>query len=64
MVPFLLAIPDSVSPLTTVYFEPVDFFAVDFVGVDFFFAELLEATVFLGVAEVMAGVVFFEPAKA
>ena len=64
MVPLFRAMAERVSPLTTVYFEPADFLAVDFVGVDFFFAELLDATVFLGVDEVLVGVVFVAPLKA
>jgi hypothetical protein len=56
---------DSVSPLTTVYLEPEDFLpvALDFEGVDFFFAEVLEAMVFLGADEATEGVTFFVPLK-
>ena len=47
--PFFRAMAESVSPLTTVYFEPEVFLpaVLDFEGVDFFLVELVEATVFL-----------------
>ncbi len=69
--PFFLAMADKVSPLATVYLEPVDFLAVDLEGVDFFFVVLWEATVFLLEDDLEAeeedeegGGAFFVPLKA
>lgn len=56
---------ESVSPLTTVYLEPEDFFAVVFLVGDFFFAEVLEAVDFFVVEEdELDGVTFFVALKA
>ena len=66
-VPFLRAMADRVSPLTTVYLEPEDFLpvdlAVDFEEVVFFLAELLEAVDFLGVVDPWDEATFFELPK-
>lgn len=64
VLPFFRAMAERVSPFATVYLDPEDFLAADFDGVDFFLAELLEAVVFLGVAEALEGVDFFDPLKA